>query len=110
LQALPFAVATLAVWRVTHFLVEEDGPFDVAARLRGVLGRAGLERLLGCFFCCSVWVAAGAACWIASPPGEVVLATAALSGAAILLERTTTRAPAAAWAEAQEDDDGMLRR
>ena len=33
-----FGVATLAVWRLTHLLHAEDGPFDLCVRLRHLLG------------------------------------------------------------------------
>ena len=56
-----------------------------------------------------VWVAVGVACGITSGAGEAALAAAALSGAAILLERTTSRTRVAEWIEGQEDRDGMLR-
>jgi len=44
-------VASLAVWRVTHLLNAEDGPWDLAARLRARLGDGPLGRMLGCFYC-----------------------------------------------------------
>ena len=30
-----FILCTLALWRVTHLLAAEDGPWDLIARLRG---------------------------------------------------------------------------
>lgn len=108
MRALPFVVAILAVWRVTHFLVEEDGPFDLSARLRRLARRLALGRLLDCFRCCSVWVAVPIAWSVAASAGEAALAAAALSGAAILLERAAGTGEAA-WVES-EDGDGMLRR
>ncbi|MET0552588.1 MAG: hypothetical protein ABW221_06095 [Vicinamibacteria bacterium] len=108
MRALPFAVAILAVWRVTHFLVEEDGPFALSLHVRRLARRVGLRRLLDCFPCCSVWVAVPVSWSVAASLGEAALAVAALSGAAILVERATG-ARAADWVET-EGGDGMLRR
>jgi hypothetical protein len=36
---LRFALASLATWRVTHLLAEEDGPWDAVVRARARLGR-----------------------------------------------------------------------
>ncbi len=93
-----FALASLAVWRVTHLLVEEDGPADAVVRLRARLGNTQLGRLLDCFYCLSVWVAAPASVAAARSRREVPLTWLALSGAACLLERAT-REPLAPGAE-----------
>lgn len=93
-------VASLAVWRVTHLLNAEDGPWDLAARLRARLGDGPLGRMLGCFYCLSVWVALPFVPWITRSPGSGLVVWAALSGAAIVVERLTDRSPPpAAWHE-----------
>ncbi len=91
-----FALASLAVWRVTHLLVEEDGPADAVVRLRARLGNTQLGRLLDCFYCLSMWVAAPASFAAARSRREVPLTWLALSGAACLLERATRESPAPA--------------
>ncbi len=96
------AAAVLAVWRVTHLLAEEDGPADLVLRLRAALGDGLAGRMMDCFYCLSVWVAAAFAPFVARRPGELLVAWLALSGAACLLERAT-REPAAALAPL---DDG----
>lgn len=53
-----FALTSLAVWRITHVLAEEDGPADTVLRLRARLGPGQLGELMDCFYCLSVWVAA----------------------------------------------------
>jgi hypothetical protein len=101
-----FVVGAAAVWRVTHLLHAEDGPWDAFARLRKLAGKVGLGKMFDCFYCLSVWVAAPFAVAIGVDWKARVLLWAALSGAAILLERVTTRsgesAPAAEWYEEPE--------
>ncbi|HEX2079910.1 MAG TPA: DUF1360 domain-containing protein [Longimicrobium sp.] len=81
------ALAVLATWRVTHLLGREDGPGEVLARLRARLGWGFWGRLMDCFYCLSVWVAAPLAFFVARRPAELLVAWLALSGAACLLER-----------------------
>jgi hypothetical protein len=56
--ATRFALGALATWRLTHLIAEEDGPADAVVRLRVRLGSSELGRLMDCFACTSVWVAA----------------------------------------------------
>lgn len=77
-----FVVAALATWRVTHLLAREDGPADVITRLRRRTG-----KLMDCFHCLSLWVAAPLAFFVSSGPPGLLLTWFALSGAACLLER-----------------------
>ena len=103
MSALGFFAAVLAVWRVTHLIVVEDGPWDLMRRLRRTGERIGLERLINCFLCCSVWVAVPFA-FLVARGWEVAVAVPALSGGAILLERLTReRDAAAAWIESKEE-------
>jgi hypothetical protein len=87
--ATHFALTSLAVWRVTHLLAEEDGPADAVLRLRAHLGERRLGELMDCFYCLSVWVAAPASLVVARRRRELPVAWLALSGAACLLERAT---------------------
>jgi hypothetical protein len=84
---LDVAVAALAVWRVTHLLVHEDGPGGAVARLRAVAGRLPGGSPLTCFYCASVWVAGVPAWWVGRTPTERSLLLPGLSGAAILVQR-----------------------
>jgi hypothetical protein len=90
-------LGVLAVWRVTHLLHAEDGPWDLVFRLRRWAGSGFWASLLDCFYCLSLWVAAPAAYLIGTSWMERVLLWFAMSGAAILLERLipdrTTAAP-----------------
>jgi hypothetical protein len=86
-----FALATLAVWRLTHLLAEEDGPADVVFRLRARAGAGRLGGLMDCFYCLSVWVAAPFSLAAARRTREAPLLCLALSGAACLLEQATAQ-------------------
>ena len=116
-----FVLAILAVWRLTHLLQAEDGPFDLFFRLRRRLGESIFGRLLDCFYCLSIWIAAPAAWLVGRDWPERLLLWLALSAAAILVERVHdalvawTRAPTLppVYDEAplppQGGQDGMLR-
>lgn len=84
-----FALASLATWRVTHLLAEEDGPANVVVRLRARMGPGQLGELLDCFYCVSVWVAAPLSLAVVRRPRQAPLTWLALSGAACLLESAT---------------------
>ena len=86
---LRFALASLAAWRVTHLVAAEDGPADLVVRVRARAGDGLAGRLMDCFYCLSVWVAAPLSLTVTRRPRELPLAWAALSGAACLLERAT---------------------
>lgn len=82
-----FVVGSLAVWRVTHLLVEEDGPGDVVVFLRRSVGEGFWGRLLDCFYCLSLWTAAPVAWFLATSWYEWLLLWPGLSGSAVLLDR-----------------------
>lgn len=86
-----FFLAALAVWRVTHLLANEDGPLDLIARLRARLGASVLGKLLDCFYCLSIWIAAPFARFVTAQLWDWLLAWLALSGAACLLEKITEK-------------------
>jgi hypothetical protein len=82
-----FILAALAVWRLTHLLAAEDGPWDLILRLRRRLDRSFWGKLMDCFYCLSLWVAAPLAFAIADRLGDRIFAWLALSGAACLANR-----------------------
>ena len=84
---LRLLLAVLATWRVTHLLALEDGPWNAVTRLRARLGAGVLGRLMDCFYCLSVWVAAPLAPFVARDVPGTIVAWLALSGGACLLER-----------------------
>jgi hypothetical protein len=84
-----FCLSALAVWRLSHLLAEEDGPWDVIVRLRARLGSSMLGRMMDCFYCLSMWVSLPLAIWASDGWMGLILQWPALSGAACLLERMT---------------------
>jgi hypothetical protein len=84
---LRFVLAVLATWRVTHLLANEDGPVDIIFRFRALLGESLAGRLMDCFNCLSLWIAAPAASFVSRRPIEWLFTWLALSGGACLLER-----------------------
>ena len=84
---LRLVLAVLACWRVSHLLAREDGPWDAVARLRAAAGGGMLGKMMDCFYCLSVWVAAPLACFVSPRWIERVVAWLAVSGGACLLER-----------------------
>ncbi len=83
---LRFVLAVLATWRVTHLLASEDGPADLIFRVRAVVGQSLAGRLMDCFNCLSLWIAAPAALFVSRRPIEWLFTWLALSGGACLLE------------------------
>jgi hypothetical protein len=62
---------SLAVWRISNMVVNEDGPWDWFARLRGwgfeldaagnaIWARYDIMKVLACTWCFSIWVGLGA--------------------------------------------------
>jgi hypothetical protein len=82
-----FVLAVLATWRVTHLLANEDGPADLIFRFRRLLGQSLAGRLMDCFNCLSLWIAAPAALFVSRRLMEWCFTWLAVSGAACLLER-----------------------
>ncbi len=88
-------LGVLAVWRLTHLLNAEDGPWNLVYRLRRRAGAGFWAGLLDCFYCLSLWIAAPLAYAIGSSWGERSLLWPALSAGAILLERLAPERPSA---------------
>jgi hypothetical protein len=84
-------VGILGVWRITHLLAAEDGPWNLVARLRRRAGTGAWGELLDCFLCLSVWVAWPVAALLGRGPARKLGLWPALSAGAILLEQATNR-------------------
>lgn len=86
---LKLILAVLVTWRITHLLADEDGPADLIVKFRALLGDSLAGKLMDCFYCLSLWIAAPAALYVTRRPLEWVMTWLALSGGACLLERAT---------------------
>lgn len=84
-----FALCSLAVWRITHLLSKEDGPFDLIYLLRKKAGAGFFGSLLDCFYCVSIWTALPFGLLIGNNWIERILYWWAISGLACLLEKLT---------------------
>lgn len=87
---LQCVLSVLAIWRLTHLLSLEEGPWAVFLSLRRIVGQGFWGQLLNCFYCLSVWIAAPFALLLPASWVQRVIAWWAMSGAAILLERATS--------------------
>lgn len=108
-----FLLGVLSVWRITHLLAAEDGPWDALARLRRLAGDAMWGHLLDCFHCLSLWVAAPIAFLLGQRLVEGLLLWPALSAGAIFLEGVANSWPVhgpAKFIEDEEEPNGMLRK
>jgi hypothetical protein len=109
-----FVLGVLTVWRITYFFQAEDGPWDIVVRVRQFVGDGFWGKLMDCFYCLSVWIAAPIACLVGQSWLERALLWPSFSAAAILLERVTgviSRVPPAPFAEDPEEErkDGILQ-
>ena len=85
---MALVLATLAIWRLTSLLVYEDGPFNIFDRLRDA---PPLQRLLGCFWCTSVWTAAVIVAMVRLTFVDRIILWLAASAGAILIEEFRCR-------------------
>lgn len=57
MEVTALIVAALAAYRITRLLHWDDGPWEVFARLRGLISpRPQLAALFGCAWCLGLWV------------------------------------------------------
>jgi hypothetical protein len=109
-----FVLSVLTVWRITYFLQGEDGPWDIVIRVRQFVGEGFWGKLLDCFYCLSVWIAAPIAYLVGQSWPERALLWPSFSAAAILVERVTNVLPRVQPAPFAEDpvegqENGLLR-
>lgn len=108
-------LGALFLWRITHLLNAEDGPWDLFMRVRRLAGQGFWGELLDCFYCLSLWLAAPLAWFLGDRWTERLLLWPALSAGAIVLERVisqqekeTVHPPT--YFEDPEDSDVLLRQ
>jgi hypothetical protein len=114
MSAYRFMLGLLTVWRITHLLHAEDGLWDIVVYLRRKAGNGFWGKLLDCFYCLSLWVAAPLALLLGRTWWERALLWPSLSAGASLLEQATNpnlRITPAAYAEdpQEENHHGLLR-
>lgn len=86
-------LGVLTVWRITHLLTAEDGPWEIFVRFRRWVGNGFWGEVLDCFHCLSLWISAPLALGLGHGIKDRLLLWPALSAGAILLERITSKAP-----------------
>jgi hypothetical protein len=100
----------LGVWRITHLLSAEDGPWNLIVWIRRRVGSGFWGNLFDCFYCLSLWVAIPFAWVIGAGAKERFCLWLAFSAGAILLERATLNEPATPnYFEHGGQDNAMLR-
>ena len=99
------ALGVLSVWRLTHLLQAEDGPWNLVVRFRLLAGDGWLGAALDCFACLSLWIAMPAAACLARGWSHGILLWLACSAGAILLQRVTEREPGSPPADFIEDQE-----
>jgi len=105
-------IGILAVWRVTHLIQSEDGPWDLIIHFRRSMSSNFFGKLLECFYCLSLWISVPMAGLLGSTWIEKATLWLALSAGAIVIERFTSQEssiPTAIYYEDLEDPNGMLR-
>jgi hypothetical protein len=82
-------LSILAVWRITHLISKEDGPFNVVFTFRKQIGQGFWGQLLDCFYCLSIWIAIPFGVWVGNTIIEKIICCIAISGAACIIEKIT---------------------
>ena len=93
MTALVALLSILAVWRVTHMLQDEEGPFGVFYRLEALIAKlpnkvGGIYSGFHCFYCLSMWVALPFAAILAPWPNgitEFIIYWFSLSAGAVFI-------------------------
>jgi hypothetical protein len=86
-----YLVLVIVVWRLTHLISAEDGPFDLIIKLRKWAGRSFWGKLMDCFYCLSIWIGLLMAAYAANNFKELISLCLYYSGASILLEKITNK-------------------
>jgi hypothetical protein len=86
---MQFFISILAVWRLTHLFVSEDGPWDFVFRIRKKLGNSMVGKAMDCFYCLSLWMSVPFALLINEYWPIRLICWISISGGACLLEQFT---------------------
>jgi hypothetical protein len=98
-------IGILVVWRVTHLLHAENGPWNLIGRFRQWAGQGFWGEALDCFYCLSLWVAVPAALLAGQGWKQRLVLWPALSSGAIILERISSQNEATPPVIYTEDKD-----
>ncbi len=82
-----FVISVLAVWRLTHLLAAEDGPWDIIVSIRRRLGNSIWGSLMDCFNCLSLWIAIPFAFFVVEDGLSRTITWLAISGLSSLANR-----------------------
>jgi len=107
-----FILGVLSVWRLTHLIYAEDGPWELLVQLRSRAGHGFWGGLLDCFYCLSLWIAIPFAFLIGGTWRERLLLWLSFSAGAILVDRVASPQQGSSkvhYFEDQEEHDVMLR-
>jgi hypothetical protein len=86
-----YLIMVIVVWRLTHLICAEDGPFDLIIKLRKLLGNSFFGKLMDCFYCLSIWIGLLCALYEGENVWEIIILTLYYSGASLLLEKLTNK-------------------
>lgn len=85
MRALELLIASLAVYRISRMIADEEGPFSVFTWLRGRFKPdTWIGRGLECIMCVSVWIALPVALWLG---GDWWLTWPALSSVTVIIRK-----------------------
>jgi len=85
-------LGALTVWRITHLLQAQDGPWDIVVHFRRAAGVGFWGKLPDCFLCLNLWMAVPFAFLLGKGWWERALLWPSLSAGASLLEQATNPA------------------
>ncbi|TPL79873.1 hypothetical protein FJ950_27040 [Mesorhizobium sp. B2-3-14] len=85
-----FILAGLAVWRMSHFVANEKGPFRAVEILRHSNWGKTIGVGFDCFSCVSVWMSVLFSVFVGGVGWSLAVVIPALSGFSMLLERVVS--------------------
>lgn len=86
-----YGILVVVVWRLTHLISAEDGPFDLIIKIRKRAGNSFFGKLMDCFYCLSIWIGLLCAWYVGKGIEEIIILCLYYSGASILLEKVTNK-------------------
>jgi hypothetical protein len=96
-----FGLSVLATWRITALVAYESGPFRSLEALRRLMVSVRLGRLVSCFHCLGLWIAALVVLTVYRWEPSAILLWLALAGAVSIIERWLG---GTTWSGGQEDE------